>query len=214
MQVLLDESGDLGWTFNKPYNNGGSSRYLTLAFMFLPKRYLRKPKEIIRKMYRKYKWRNEKKANTASIKQKETFCYACGKLLEKIPEIKIDTITVFKENVEDHIRQDANKLYNFMAALIVPEYIISKTVVDFIPDERTIKVKSGNSLVDHLKTKIWFERGGKTKILNKPGRSHEQYNLQFIDWISHCVWKKFEHKDSYFFDILIPFINHRKLFFN
>jgi len=28
MQVFLDESGDLGWSFNEQYRAGGSSRYI------------------------------------------------------------------------------------------------------------------------------------------------------------------------------------------
>lgn len=31
MQIFLDESGDLGWTFNKPNRAGGSSRFITIA---------------------------------------------------------------------------------------------------------------------------------------------------------------------------------------
>ena len=34
--IYLDESGDLGWTLDKPHNNGGSSRYLTLAAVIVP----------------------------------------------------------------------------------------------------------------------------------------------------------------------------------
>ncbi|MBF4102116.1 DUF3800 domain-containing protein [Gallibacterium anatis] len=31
ISVYLDESGDLGWKFDAPYRQGGSSRYLTIA---------------------------------------------------------------------------------------------------------------------------------------------------------------------------------------
>lgn len=34
--IYLDESGDLGWSLDKPYKNGGSSRYLTLAAVIVP----------------------------------------------------------------------------------------------------------------------------------------------------------------------------------
>lgn len=37
MNVYFDESGDLGWSFDKPYGAGGSSRYLTIAFLIIPK---------------------------------------------------------------------------------------------------------------------------------------------------------------------------------
>lgn len=36
MNVYLDESGDLGWVLDKPYRNGGSSRFMTIAFVACP----------------------------------------------------------------------------------------------------------------------------------------------------------------------------------
>jgi hypothetical protein len=35
--VYLDESGDLGWVFNLDYRRGGSSRYLTIAYIIMPR---------------------------------------------------------------------------------------------------------------------------------------------------------------------------------
>lgn len=213
MQILIDESGDLGWTLNKPYREDGSSQYLTVACLFLPKRSKNLPKNIISNMYKKMEWQNEKKASSASLNQKTTFCNNVVSLLKSHPDIKIDVITVKKQNVATHIRTDGNKLYNYMLSLIIPEYTAGYSEVDFIPDERSIKVKSGNSLVDYLQVKLWFEHNQQTKLINKPGRSHEQYNLQFIDWIAHCIWVNFEWNEDTMYKILIPHIKHRPLFF-
>lgn len=213
MQILIDESGDLGWIFDKPYRKGGSSRYLTLACLFLPKSLKNLPRNIIRAMYKKMGWQNEKKASTATIKQKTIFCQNVIMLLKSNPSIKIEAITVKKENVENHIREDGNKLYNYMISLIIPEYTNGHSEVDFIPDERSIKVKSGNSLVDYLQVKLWFDYKQQTKLINKPGRSHEQYNLQFIDWVTHCIWMNFEQGQNTMYDILVLHIKNRTLFF-
>jgi len=115
--------------------------------------------------------------------------------------------------VQEHIRADANKLYNYIAGLVMPEYIRHSDQVQFIPDERSIKVKSGNSLVDYLQTKLWFELDLRTTIINSPGKSHEQYNLQFVDWIAHCIWIKFEDRITGAHDLILPHIRHRQLFF-
>jgi len=213
MQILIDESGDLGWIFNKPYREGGSSQYLTLACLFLPKPLKNLPKSIIRAMYKRMRWQNEKKAATATMKQKTIFCQNVVTLLKSNPSIKIDVITVKKENVANHIREDGNKLYNYMLSLIIPEYTNEYSEVDFIPDERSIKVKSGNSLVDYLQAKLWFDHSQKTKLINKPGRSHEQYNLQFIDWVAHCIWVNFEWNQNTMYNILMSHIKNRTLFF-
>jgi hypothetical protein len=213
MIVLLDESGDLGWRFDLPYKQGGSSRYLSMAVLFLPKKYQNQPADIIKSMYKKIGWKKEKKASDATFNQKVIFCKDAAKLLGNNKEIKVDVVTVNKNNVQEHIRKDPNKLYNFMASLVIPEYITAYDEVDFIPDERSIKVKSGNSLADHLQIKLWFECNCKTTLINKPTVSHLNHNLQFVDWISHCIWMNFEHKVDQPFTILSPFIKHRPLFF-
>ena len=154
MQIYLDESGDLGWKFDEPYRQGGSSRYLSLAFLFLPIEHRNLPKKIIKKLYKKYRWVKEKKASDATSNQKLLFCkYAIG-MLNSYPNIKIDVIVVKKTNVQPHIRTDSNKLYNYMSGLVIPDYVCDYDEVEFMPDERSIKVESGNSLIDYLQLKL------------------------------------------------------------
>jgi len=40
MNVYVDESGDLGWEFAQPFRQGGSSRYLTIASLLVPKTFI------------------------------------------------------------------------------------------------------------------------------------------------------------------------------
>jgi hypothetical protein len=192
VQVYVDESGDLGWIFSQPFRSGGSSRYLCLAFLFLPKALRKLPKQIIAGMYKKYGWLSEKKASSASPSQKMEFAQALVALLTAHPEIKIDCIVVKKENVRSHIRSDGNKLYNYMCRLVVCDHVSSRATIQFIPDKRSIKVESGNSLSDYLQTVLWFDCGTATQLVNNPQESHGNYNLQFTDWIAHCVWAHFE----------------------
>ena len=134
-------------------------------------------------------------------------------MLKRHPNIKVDVIVANKENVQTHIRSDANKLYNYMSSLVIPDYVGKETEIEFIPDKRSIKVSSGNSLVDYLQVKLWFELGFETAIKYNPSESHSSYNLQFIDWIAHCIWLKFENAEPGPFNMLKPFTNIRHLFF-
>ena len=213
MIVLLDESGDLGFSFDRPYREGGSSRYLTLAVAFVPIGLKKVPRKLITSLYGKYKWQSEKKASDASLSQKLEFCALAVKLLQAHPEIKIDCITVKKEKVEEHLRQDPNTLYNHMASLVVPDYVGAYDKIIFTPDERSIKVKSGNSLADFLQYKLWYECKFKTKVENKPSLSHQSYNLQFVDWIAHCVWIMHEDVIHQPFEVISKHIKLRKLLF-
>jgi hypothetical protein len=213
MQVYLDESGDTGWSFYKPYRAGGSSRFLCLTIMFLLKADRKRPKRIIADMYKKYGWSSEKKCSAASPAQKLEFALKAVGMLGTHKDIRIDCIVAKKENVQAHIREDANKLYNYMCRLVIPEYVKGELKFEFLPDKRSIKVKSGNSLSDYLQTVLWFDHSLTTKLINNPQESDKNYNLQFVDWMAHCVWSHFEDGETNVFDKLSPAIKVRKLFF-
>lgn len=51
--IYLDESGDLGWTFDKPYQQGGSSRKLSIAAIVIPENKIKLITRIVSAMYRK-----------------------------------------------------------------------------------------------------------------------------------------------------------------
>lgn len=213
VQVYLDESGDTGWNFAFPFRNGGSSRFLCLAFLFLPNDHRKITEQIVIDLYKKYRWLKERKASKTSQKQKLEFANSLNALLQNVNEIKIDCIVVKKENVQPHIRADPNKLYNYMCKLVVIDYVKKVAEVEFIPDNRTIKVASGNSLSDYLQTTLWFECGVATTLRNNPQQSDRNYNLQFVDWIAHCVWAHFEDGETRVFSEVSRHIKIRQLFF-
>jgi hypothetical protein len=215
MIVYIDESGDLGWTFDKPYGKGGSSRYLTIAILITPNDKSFLPKKIIRDFYKKYKIspKKEVKGTELSSDQKQYLVQRIIDLLDKNPEIKIVTITTQKANVQDHIRTDSNKLYNYMIRLALLDEIYGEDSVTLMPDPRSIKVKSGNSLLDYLQTELWFEYNSSTNLDQKVVSSENSLNLKFVDIISNLIWRKFE-KATTEADLLIPHIKVKRLFFN
>jgi hypothetical protein len=213
MHVYLDESGDMGWKFLSPYRFGGSSRFLCLAFLFLPKKLMKIPEQIMVDLYKKYGWASERKACRATQNQKLEFCAQVNRILKTFGDIKIDCIVAKKENVQSHIRADPNKLYNYMCRLVMIEHVRHVPEFEFIPDKRSIKIESGNSLSDYLQTVLWFECGTATRILNCPKESHQEYNLQFIDWIANCVWSHFEDAEATVYREISGNIKIRQLFF-
>jgi hypothetical protein len=215
MNLYLDESGDLGWKFDKPYRDGGSSRYLTIATLIIPQNLSHLPKRIIREIYtdRKQPTTRELKGKDLSKREKQKFVNLVVDLLKRNPSIQASVITVKKENVQDHIRTDANKLYNYMVNFAVIDKIKLFPSVNFIPDPRTIKVASGNSLVDYLQIKLWFELNVRTTLLNAPMESKSNLNLQFVDFIAHIVWSRYENNEYPFYKLIKPHISEKPLFF-
>lgn len=177
MKTLVDESGDLGWRFDQPFRQGGSSRYLTVACLIVPQPHYRRPREIITRLYKRFGWKSEKKAAEASDLQQVLFCEMVTDLLTRYPEIKLDIISVNKVNVQNHICQDPNKLYNYMLGLVIPDYVTQEESFTLITDERTIKVKSQNSLKDYLEIKLWFDKGCSTLVNHIPRDSFRDFGF-------------------------------------
>lgn len=108
--VYLDESGDLGWVFDKPYRHGGSSRYLTIAFVVCPSKKRHLLQRIVVDVYRRTKFnpKQELKGSALSVADKCFFAEKVRKLVSMNPDIVVGSITVNKSKVMQHIREDAN----------------------------------------------------------------------------------------------------------
>lgn len=213
--IALDESGDLGWKFDAPYRNGGSSRHLTIASILYPQEKNKHPKRLIKNLYTKFKWdtKTEIKWSDMNSAARIEFANDIKKLITTHPDIKLLSITVKKESVLPHIRTDENKLYNYMIGLSLLNEMKDHERVTFIPDPRSIKVKSGNSLHDYLQTKLWFDKSAATILRTTPLESQSCKAIQVADMLSGVVQNHFEDGNSASWNIISPHIQHRNLFF-
>ena len=100
-----------------------------------------------------------------------------------------------------------------MLGLLLHERIKKYPTVTLIPDERSIKVKSGNSLIDYLQINQWFVVKSKTIIEYFPSVSSKVLNIQFTDFVCNIVWNKYEGKHESPFNMLKSKIISIELFF-
>lgn len=211
----LDESGDLGWKFGAPYRKGGSSRYLTIATLVCPQDKKHFPRRLIVNLYKRLHWngKQEKKWSDMTPPEREYFAKAAKKLVSSQADIKLFSITVAKEKVDDHIRIDGNKLYNYMIGLSLIDEMAKYDNVLFMPDERAIKVKSGNSLHDYLGINLTFEKKVKTVLRTQPCNSACNKNIQFADMLAGLVQNHYEDCNNNYWKSLYPHIIIKRLFF-
>ncbi len=170
---------------------------------------------IVADVYRKVKHnpKKELKGSSLSVSDKCFFAEKVRKLVSMNPDIVVGAITVNKSKVQLHIRQDGNKLYNYMIRLAVLPIVKGEPVVNLIRDNKTIKVKSGHSLIDYLQTTMWFELSSHTRIVDIPSDSKQVKNLIFIDWMNNLIWGRYEDNNTAPYDIIKNVITSKKLFF-
>jgi len=147
-----------------------------------------------------------------STDERTEFANAAKKMCQKHPDIKLLAIVVKKENVENHIRQDPNKLYNYMMGLLLMDEMSTKDTVTLVPDPRSVKVASGNSLHDYLQIQLWFVRNKKTILRTMPQDSKQCTAIQFADMFAGLVQSRFENAQKTDFEILVPHIKVKCLF--
>lgn len=215
MYIYLDESGDLGWKFDAPYRRGGSSRHITISTLTVPTNKKHLPKRIIKKLYDKYKWnpKIEKKWSEMDLEERKEFAKRATKLCEEHDDIKYHSITVKKEKVLSHIRSDENKLYNYMIKLLLLNEMAQHDEVVFVPDPRSIKVESGNSLHDYLQTCLWFDKKVTTKLVTEPQDSDSNRNIQYADMLSGIVQGYYEDNKVELWDIIKDKLIDKRLYF-
>jgi hypothetical protein len=213
--LYLDESGDLGWTFDAPYGSGGSSRFLTIATVCVPTEKKHIPKRVIRDLYNKFHWLTdvEKKWSAMTTNERCEFAQAAHSMCAKHPDIHLDAIVVKKQNVQQHIRNDSNKLYNYMIGLSLLDRMATYDSVTMVPDPRSIKVKSGNSLHDYLLTRLWFDKQVVTVLNTRPEDSSRCLGIQFADMLAGVVQGRYEAGRFDCFTTLISNLSLKRLFF-
>jgi hypothetical protein len=210
-----DESGDLGWSFTLPYGKGGSSRFLVIATVVLPQHLDHRPERVMRDVYKASKWDHtkEKKWIDASPKSRLHFAQKALQLTTHFPDIAYHAIAVQKSRVASHIRDDGNKLYNYMVKLSLASEMAKHPQVDFFPDPRSIKVDSGNSMNDYLAICLGLDLNAPTVLRTQKIESKFSKNLQFADMLAGTIFSHFEFGDSQYFNLLSQNIILKKLYF-
>ncbi len=218
MNLYVDESGDLGWTLNKPNRNGGSSKFITLTALVIADEDEKYISRFIIDIYKKYNLTaNIEKKGANFIPEHAAFITnQLSKIISKSESFGIISITVNKSKVNDALRRDKNIFYNYVLGLLLEDEIIKHKKNDIVLDKRTIKVSHGESFPDYIKTKIWGN-GFDIPISCSFQESTKHKMLWFADWYANFVWRNHEDSEDSAYNILINLNKNRffekKLFF-
>ena len=214
-KLYLDESGDLGWTLDKPFRSGGSSQFLSIAYIIVPNEQIKYCNRVVRDIYTLFNVQSNVELKGTSMNEQQKLI-AAGKIVKMLkdkPDMCIGAITVKKKNVRYHLREDGNILYNYMIGLSTLNKIQTFGQVEMVRDKRSVKVKSGNSCIDYLKIKLGFDMKSDTILVDNPTESHTELNIMFIDWVANFVWSHYEDGKSDAFNRLTGVLNNQELFF-
>lgn len=218
MKVFIDESGDLGWTLDKPNRNGGSSRYITITGLVIEESEEKYITRFIADIYKKYNLTPniEKKGANFTAEHASYITSQLHKIYSKSNSFKIISITVNKSKVFVSLRKDKNIFYNYVLGVLLKPEIVQHDSIAIFLDKRTIKVSHGESFPDYIKTEIWGQ-GQDIAISCNFVESTNNKMIWFADWYANFIWRSHEDNENSSYSLLNQLQKDRffekKLFF-
>ena len=202
MNIYLDESGDLGFSFP------ASSTYITLACISTPNP--RALKKAIRRVSQKmgHKTRIEFKAKRDSWQVRQ-------RLLSVVREqsIEIREISIYKPNVYPTLKHTPNLLYNYAAGLLLVPYLKQLPMAHLVVDRRELKVAKAPFQLDGYLSWRLLEVDAPTKLTISHEESFVSPGVQMADVVANAIWRCRERDDRRGYNLIAPCLQRSQLLF-
>lgn len=207
LYLYLDESGDLGFDFfaKKP------SRHFTVCVLKL--KGMGDRKKIAKAVKRTLQAKTarsvyELKGAKTSIEAKKFFYQRAAGV-----SFEIYALTLNKRRVYERLTQEKDRLYNYIARLVLDQipYDDASARVDLVIDRSKSKkeIKEFNGyLVQQLRGKI----DPLIPLDISHHSSHDDLLLQAVDLFSWGIFRKYERRDTEWFDVFKDKVRYDDLF--
>jgi len=225
--AYLDESGDLGWKLDQPYQSGGSSRYFVIAIAVGINNSHRRFGKVVDNLHTQQKWTSakEKKWATISPGARQVFCQLAAKELAANADTQVYAAVYHKETAPDFLRAvdvqamnlgaketqileqqsrgRTHLVYAMMVAETLAAHLPPLDAFTYCPDELNEGQRTLDSIVTYRlliqdKLKMGLKRVDRTGPM--------QRGLDFADMIAGAVWEAYERNDRSFLEIIAPYI--------
>ncbi len=199
--LFLDESGDLGFDFNKP----GTTKYFVETVLLLPDTAAKRAMEKAVERTIKYKISvNRKDRSSLELKGAKTdfhikqyFLRQCEKL-----DFGIYAVILDKKLLPNRLTLDKSRLYNFLARQVIDEAPLpeapTRVIITIDKSQAPHEIQALNrSLIAQVQAKI--DPHWPLEIFHM--KSHEVKGLQAVDMFSWGVFRKYEDHDTAWYDL-------------
>ncbi|QJW85547.1 DUF3800 domain-containing protein [Ramlibacter terrae] len=211
ISAFFDESGDLGWKFDAPFRQGGSSRFFVIAGASGPDHAHRSFGKVIRKLWASQGWTShkEKKWNNIPDKAKLEFAQLAAKMAEQNKDVHLAVAVLKKEDLAAHLREDQHLLYAHLATQLVGDVLAGCTDAEICPDELNAGAGSSNLLQHLMRHELWFRRGCSPSIRQVRRQKHLKDALEFCDMLAGAAAAHFEQNKSEAWNLIAGHVHVR-----
>lgn len=197
----MDESGDLGFNEQKEK----TSKNFIIAFLFSQNKNILD--KIVKKVFN---------ALPQNIKKKHSGTFHCYKeqpkvrlkllsLLKDKKDISIMIIRLNKGNVWTDLRQEKSILYNYVVNILLNRVFSKKLIpikdkIVFIQSQRETNKLLNLNFKQYISQQVKKNHG--VELVVEIKRPSEEKALQIVDFVSWGVFRKYEHNDDTYYNII------------
>lgn len=194
--IFLDESGDLG------FKKSSSKWFLFTIAMTSDARSLER---VTRKVWRSLKKKHKRLGELHASHEKDITRKRMLKEISGVNGLKVLCVVLNKQKVYVDLQNQKNYLYNYTANILLDrlhtrEVLKQKESVHLFIDRKDTKKRLRENLIRYLTDSMKKRSNGLFAV--ELHSSHENKSLQAVDFISWAIFRKYEHGDYGFYEII------------
>jgi len=198
--IFLDESGDLGFNFKK----SKTSHYFLITCLFVKER--GPIEKIVKKIFTGFS-KTEVKSHCGSLHAYKEKPVTRQKLLKSLSDKDVSIISIYLNKVKVYTRLQDEKhvLYNYVTNILLDRIYTKKIIplkdpVIMVASRRETNRFLNDNFCDYLSSQI--SNNHKLKISIQIKAPHEEKCLQVVDFVCWALFRKREHNDESYANII------------
>lgn len=201
--IFLDESGDLGFDFQKRK----TSKFFVITFLFSrDKRILEKMVKNIFKGFSKLEVKNHRGVLHAFKETPRTR----QKLLNRFREKGVSNVIVIylnKKKVYTRLQDEKSVLYNYVTNILFDRVCTKKLIpidekISLIASRRETNKFLNQNFTAYLKNQV--KNNHKLDLYIEIKSPTQEKSLQVVDMLSWSIFRKYEHGDESYYNLIKP----------
>ena len=200
--IFLDERGDLGFDFSKKK----TSKYFVITFLFLKSK--GSVENIVKKIFRTFN-KNEIKRHSGVLHAYKEKPNTRLKLLTMLKGKDVSIISIYlnKKKVYTKLKNEKHVLYNYVANILLDRVYSRKLIPIDQPIHLIASRRETNKFLNQ-NFKHYLESQSDSKhnvrLIIEVRKPSEEKCLQVVDFVSWAIFRKREHNEDAYYNIIKP----------
>lgn len=196
--IFLDESGDLGFNFQKQR----TTKYFVITFLFVENKRL--IEKCVKKVHCGLKKKHKRIGTLHAFKEEPITIIRLLKLISE-KDCSIMTVYLNKRKVYTKLHTEKPVLYNYVANMLL-DRIYSKRIIpidkkiELIASRRETNRFLNENFKNYLKNKA--QNNYKLDLEISIKTPHQEKSLQAVDFVSWAIFRRYEYGDDSYYNLI------------